>query len=630
MEASQSGKRSSSSLGVTVPERVHSPLPRAHQTPTTPGGGGGGAAMPGYANSNSSITLPGSPISHTRKFSVETCSTQKSIKYGKGKYADVELMPQPSDDSDDPLNWPQWKKDLNLAALLSVVGLVGAIKTIFLTTSALAAHHYHTSYLAVAALTGVPLMLSAVSGAGACVVARLWGRRPVYLLATAALFVGAVWNATALGSYGSCMGARVLQGLGWGVFDTLVMTSIQDTYFEHQRNLRVTLYNIVNIAATWGTPLVGGAISATHHHHANILYQFRAVSGLFMLAMPLMCLAAPETAFDRSQVAAAAAAAAAPPTPVSGFITLSSHRRRRRCWQPWRAKHHRLTGPRALAYLRSMRPLTFCGPRATSTVLLQVPRALVAPTTVLVFVLGVLPGSALWGLSGSLALLLAPPPVGASPAALGTLMTGPWIVPTVIVAALALYRGVHLQFTQLANCLVVCGGSSLALVGILSFGLGLNNFMRPPSSSSRSASLFSDDGAGQLSFALISFQLAILAAGTAVLDAATRPTLARSASFTSSNMAMALRSIGDMHTGVILLRNLAAGVFAMAVPVAVAHAGGLKAVALGLGVAQVVISAVIVALRCYFDESIWRADGKVMGLIDLSSLKLAASFFDTD
>ncbi|OAA42449.1 major facilitator superfamily transporter [Beauveria brongniartii RCEF 3172] len=633
MEASQSGN---GLVGVAIPERVHSPWSRAHQDTPTPGGGG--AAMPGYANTDSSSTLPGSPSSHTRKFSVDTtCSTQKSIKYGKGKYADVELMPQPSDDSDDPLNWPQWKKDVNLAALLSVVGLVGALKTIFLTTSALAANHYRTSYLAVAALTGIPLMLSAVSGAGACVIARIYGRRPVYLLATAALFVGSVWNATAVGSYGSCMGARVLQGLGWGVFDTLVMTSIQDTYFEHQRNLRVTLYNIVNIAATWGTPLIGGAISSTHHTTNAILYQFRPVSGLFMLAMPLICLAAPETAFDRSQ----AGAGAAPPTPVSGF-TLSSHRRRARCWQPWRAKH-RLTGPRVLAYLRSMRPLTFSGPPCvTSTVLLQVPRALVAPTTVLVFLLGVLPGSALWGLCGSLALLLAPRPVGADPAALGTLMTGPWIVPTAIVAALALYRGVHLQFTQLANCLVVCGGSSLALIGILSFGLGLNNFMRPPPSSSSSssssshphaaaaASLFSVDGAGQLSFALLSFQLAILAAGTAVLDAATRPTLARSASFTCSNMTMALRSIGDMHTGVIVLRNLAAGVFTVAVPVAVAHAGGLKAIALGLGVAQVVISAVIVALRCYFDEAIWRADGKVMGLVDLSSLKLAASFFDTD
>lgn len=375
----------------------------------------------------------------------------------------------------------------------------------------------------------------------------------------------------------------------------------------------MTLYNILNVAATWGSPLAGGAMASARQTDV-VVYQFRVISGLFLLAMPLVCLAAPETAFDRSQAAAA-------PTPVSGF-TLS------RRWQPWRVKH-RLTRSRVLGHLHDMRPVSFRG-HATRGILLQVPRALAAPTTALVFLLSCVPVAALWGLAASLSLLLEPEPVGASPAALGAVMTGPWVVPTVIVGSLALYRGVHLQFTQLANCLVVCAGSSLALIGIFSFGLGVNNFMAAPHAASHSSSLFSDDGASQLSFALISFQLAILAAGTAVLDAATRPSLARSASFTSSNMTIALRSIGDMHTGVIVLRNLAAGIFAMAIPVAVAHPGGLKAVALGLGVTQILISGVIIALRCYFDESIWRADGKVMGLVDLSSLKLSVSFFDTD
>lgn len=484
------------------------------------------------------------------------------------------------------------------------------MKTVFLTTNTIAAEHYNQPYVAIAALTGVPLMVSSITGIAACIVSRIWGRRPVYLLATAVLFIGSIWNSTAKDSFGSCMGARAVQGLGWGVFDTLVMTSIQDMYFEHQRNLRVTLYNVLNIAATWGSPLVGGAVSSANK--TNVVYQFRIISGLFLLAIPLMCLAAPETAFDRSRAASA-------PTPVSGF-TLS------RRWQPWRIKH-RLTKSRILNYVREMRPLTFHG-HITRTILLQVPRALVAPTTILIFLLSFIPVAALWGLASSLSLLFAPKPVDASPTTLGTIMTGPWIVPTVVVGSLALYRGVHLQFGQLANCLVVCGGSSLALIGIFSFGLGINNFMGPVSKSS--SSLFAEDGANQLSFALVSFQLAILAAGTAVLDAATRPTLARSASFTSSNMAIALRSIGDMNTGVIVLRNLAAGIFAIALPVAVAHPGGLKAAALGLGATQIFISAGIVALRCFMDESVWRADGKTMGLVDLSSLKFSISFFDTD
>lgn len=32
-------------------------------------------------------------------------------------------------------------------------------------------------------------------------------------------------------NYGSCLGSRIFQGLGWGAFDVLVNSSIQDTYF---------------------------------------------------------------------------------------------------------------------------------------------------------------------------------------------------------------------------------------------------------------------------------------------------------------------------------------------------------------------------------------------------------------
>ena len=32
------------------------------------------------------------------------------LKHGSGKNAHLVLVPQPSDDPNDPLNWPQWQK----------------------------------------------------------------------------------------------------------------------------------------------------------------------------------------------------------------------------------------------------------------------------------------------------------------------------------------------------------------------------------------------------------------------------------------------------------------------------------------------------------------------------------------
>ena len=44
------------------------------------------------------------------------------------------------------------------------------------------------------------------------VMARFWGRRPIYLLSTAFMFAGALWNAMVKsGDIGGFLGARVLQ-----------------------------------------------------------------------------------------------------------------------------------------------------------------------------------------------------------------------------------------------------------------------------------------------------------------------------------------------------------------------------------------------------------------------------------
>jgi hypothetical protein len=39
------------------------------------------------------------------------------LKHGTGKYSHIVLAPQPSDDPNDPLNWPKTEKNLILAIL---------------------------------------------------------------------------------------------------------------------------------------------------------------------------------------------------------------------------------------------------------------------------------------------------------------------------------------------------------------------------------------------------------------------------------------------------------------------------------------------------------------------------------
>ncbi len=41
----------------------------------------------------------------------------QGLKHGTGKDSHIVLSPQPSEDPNDPLNWPMWKKDMIIAIL---------------------------------------------------------------------------------------------------------------------------------------------------------------------------------------------------------------------------------------------------------------------------------------------------------------------------------------------------------------------------------------------------------------------------------------------------------------------------------------------------------------------------------
>lgn len=81
---------------------------------------------------------------------------------------------------------------------------------------------------------------AAVAGLVGSAFARVWGKRPVYLFSIILLFIGGIWNALAT-SADSFLGARVLQGLGLGAFETIVPSSIGDMYFVSSQT---KLYNI--------------------------------------------------------------------------------------------------------------------------------------------------------------------------------------------------------------------------------------------------------------------------------------------------------------------------------------------------------------------------------------------------
>ncbi|RKU48848.1 hypothetical protein DL546_007624 [Coniochaeta pulveracea] len=551
---------------------------------------------PGTAKTEASRAEPAATtqsrlVGSTKRLSWSSYTTSKrTVKYGKGKYSNIELNPQPSDDPEDPLNWPQWRKELNLVALLLMVSLTGVMKTAFVSVNHLIiAGGYGVSYAAAAALTGVPLVVSAITGFASLMAARIWGKRPLYLASLLLMFIGVTWNTNVATSYGQCMAARIFQGLGWGAFDTLVMSSIYDTYFEHERSLRVAVYSIISMATTWGPPILGGVVSSSAEGFG---LQFSVLSAFFVVAVPLMVLGAPETVFDRSLRMAQTPATGATynkPLPL--------------------AKGRVFSAENFKGYMTKLKPVVFTTDQPYGATILQVPRALIAPTTILLFLVTCLPASTLWGLIFSLAHLFSYPPFKPTTISLGTLVTGPFLLGTATTAIFALWANWHTKFSITHhNTIAVSAGSALAFIALVTFGMQ----------------------GSTLSLAVVSLLLALLAAATSILDATTRPLIRRSTAFTSSNLGVALRNTADMDACLGILRTLFAGVFVIAIPSAVGDWDGMKGVCLGIGVAQIILDAVVAGIWLFWHEAVARMDGRIMRLVDLDGLRRMGSFFDTD
>lgn len=92
-------------------------------------------------------------------------------------------------------------------------------------------NEFDVSYLYIVCLTGVPLILGAMTSLGSSALGRVVGRRAILMLGTVFAFVGVMWNMKIGDMYGQFLAARVFQGLGWGMIDGVVSHAVDDLFF---------------------------------------------------------------------------------------------------------------------------------------------------------------------------------------------------------------------------------------------------------------------------------------------------------------------------------------------------------------------------------------------------------------
>ncbi|TPX14727.1 uncharacterized protein E0L32_005122 [Thyridium curvatum] len=220
------------------------------------------------------------------------------LKKGTGRHADVVLSPQPSDDPNDPLNWPYYQK-------LVILGIIvlGACFCVCCTGPLLNASLYvlslelNRSFADLALLSGYQILVAAASGPFVSIFAAKYGKRAVLLFSSVACLVGTIICSCAQ-TYNTLLAGRIVQGLCLAAWESLPFTIVGDLFFVHERGLWTTVVSFMMTAVSNLTSVIAGQIVVATSWHAL----FHILNGCLGLLIILQFFFMPETAYRRIPV----------------------------------------------------------------------------------------------------------------------------------------------------------------------------------------------------------------------------------------------------------------------------------------------------------------------------------------
>jgi len=127
--------------------------------------------------------------------------------------------------------------------------------------------------------------------------AKVWGRRPVFIVAIIIMFACSVWGAFSK-NYSSFLASRIISGFGMAPYEVLVQCTIGDLYFFHQRATRIAAWNLFLLCGISGGSLVSGYII----EDIGRKWTFGICAIFFGIFIFLVLLFVPETAYIRTPV----------------------------------------------------------------------------------------------------------------------------------------------------------------------------------------------------------------------------------------------------------------------------------------------------------------------------------------
>lgn len=181
-------------------------------------------------------------------------------KHAPGTQDDIVLVPTPSSDPNDPLNWSKKRKLLSTACVSVYTLVVSIAATAIYSLLEPITKDTHLTLGDLNTGNGYMLLLFGWGCLFWQPIALQYGKRPVYLFSLLATAGVLIWGPY-INTNGQWIAAKLLQGFFGAPLESLCEISITDIHFTHNRGSYIALYGFFLAGGSFVAPIPAGFIN---------------------------------------------------------------------------------------------------------------------------------------------------------------------------------------------------------------------------------------------------------------------------------------------------------------------------------------------------------------------------------